>query len=135
MKLVIKIALGVVLAFVIMGTAAALIEMYAIQEMNESIKRKAIQEQERIKKQKETLLREQERKRLLSIKEQQQKEKARRIAWKKQQAWYAWYEKREPKGCKNWQSERHMVDCTNKKMDLKGQFEKVWNSQHNQTQK
>jgi len=127
MNLVIKIALGVILAVVIMGISAALIEFYAEQEMQESLQR----QQNRIKQQHEAKLRDQKIQRLLTIKENEKKAEDQRSARAKQQAWYAWYNKRESKGCDNWQSDRHMVECINKKMDLKSEFETVWNSQHN----
>jgi len=135
MNLVIKIALGIILAFSILGISVSLIEMYAIQEMNESLQRKALLEQAKIKKQQEAKLREKESQRLFAIKEQQKKEKAQRLAWRKQQTWYTWYKENEPEGCDNWQSDRHMVECINKKMDLKSEFEKVWHSQHSLSQK
>jgi len=130
MNLVIKIALGVILAVVIMGISAALIEFYAEQEMQESLQRQQKQKQNRIKQQHEAKLRDQKIQRLLTIKENKKKAEAQRSAREKQQAWYAWYNEREPSGCENWQSDRHMVECINKKMDLKNEFKIVWNS-HN----
>jgi len=135
MNLVIKIALGVILAVVIMGISAALIEFYAVQEMQESLQRQQKQKQNRIKQKHEAKLRDQKIQRLLTIKENEKKAEAQRSAREKQQAWYSWYNKREPKGCDNWKSDRHMVECINKKMDLKSKFETVWNSQHNLPQK
>jgi len=135
MNLVIKIALGVILAFVIMGVSAALIEFYAEQEMQESLQRQQKQKQNRIKQQHEAKLRDRKIQRLLAIKENQKKAKEQRLFREKHQAWYAWYNKREPKGCDNWQSDRHMVECINKKMDLKSEFNKTWNLQLNLSRK
>mgnify|MGYP000417925460 CR=1 FL=1 len=131
MNLVIKIALGVILAVVIMGISAALIEFYAIQEMQESLVRQQKQKQARIKQQHEAKLRDHKIQRLLAIKENKKKAETQRIVREKQQAWYVWYNKREPKGCDNWQSDRHMVECINKKMDLKSEFNKMWGLQRN----
>jgi len=131
MKLIVKIAF----LLVIMAAASTFIPSYLMRGINELRQRNIPEVQELAKRQKEDTLRDQELQRLLAIKENQQKEKAQRLAHEKQQAWYAWYSKREEKGCDNWQSDRHMVECTNKKMDLKSEFKKVWNSQHRLSQK
>jgi len=122
MKLIVRLAF----LLVIMAAASAFIPSYLIQGINELRQRNIPEVQEKSKRQKEDTLRDQERQRLLAI-----KEGAKRLDFKKQQAWYGWYNKREEKGCDNWQSDRHMVECTNKKMDLKSEFETAWNSQHN----
>ncbi len=134
MNLITKIALGIVLAFMIMATAAAYIKYQTTQEINEAIRKQDILEQERVNRELEAELQLQERQRLLAIKEKQEKaalllKEARRLAIKKKQDWQNWYNKKNPKDCNDLQSDRHMVECINTKMELKSEFELVWNSQ------
>ena len=135
MKLIVKIALGVVMTFILIATAYSLIETFAIQKLNKSFQHRAILQKERIIKQKEDKIKAQEQQRFLNIRKNQKIKEAQRLAWKKKQAWYAWYNEREPEGCDNWQSERHMVECINHKMDSKVKFEKMWHSQKNTIKK
>ncbi len=119
----------------ILATSAAFIPSYLMQGINELMQRNPFQVQERIKSQKVAKLRDKEQQKLLNIKEKQETEKAQRLDLRKQQTWSAWYNERAPKGCDNWQSDRHMVECINHKMDSKVAFEKVWNVQQNAIKK
>ena len=130
-----KLILKIIFFLVIMAAFSAFIPSYLMRGINEVVHRNSFQAQDQVKRQKEDTLRGQEIQRLLAIKENQQKEKAQRLAHEKHQAYQAWYKKKEPKGCDNWQTDKHMVECTNHKMDSKVAFEKVWNAQQNAIQK
>lgn len=39
-------------------------------------------------------------------------------------AWNQFY--KEPRGCNNWQSDQHMVECQNSKMRAKVEFDRKW---------
>jgi len=125
-----KLLARILFVLLFLAGSAAYIHFYFIPILGDPLQRNALLEQNRVKNKKEAKLSNEESQRLLTI-----KEKSERLNFEKQQAWYAWYRKREEKGCDNWQSDRHMVECINKKMDLKSEFEKVWNSQHSLSQK
>ncbi|WP_422462918.1 MULTISPECIES: restriction endonuclease [unclassified Endozoicomonas] len=55
---------------------------------------------------------------LLEIQANREQEQARANAWK------AWYQM--PRGCDDWLSEEHMIECINQKMRAKREFEQLW---------
>lgn len=130
-----KLILRIIFLLVILAAFSAFIPSYFMRGINEVVHRNSFQAQDQVKKQKIAKLRDKKQQKLLDIKEKQETEKAQRLDMRKQQTWYAWYNEKVPKGCDNWQSDRHMVECINHKMDSKVAFEKVWNSQQNAIQK
>ena len=45
---------------------------------------------------------------------------------KKDEAWQEFY--KEPRGCNNWQTDQQMVDCQNRKLRAKREFERKWDA-------
>ena len=53
-----------------------------------------------------------------------ERRRAKELEEVKVQAWADWY--KVPWGCDDWDSNKHMVECINHKMDAKEQFEQLW---------
>jgi Sec-independent protein translocase protein TatA len=126
MKLVLKIALGILLSGAIIFAARAAFVIYFANEFKDraaEVKTTYLQQaQERInaKQQKE---REQQ---LAAQRENQRKQEQAKREMQKNTAWNNYYV--EKVGCEVFKSDSHMVECVNHKMRAKREFEKLYAS-------
>ena len=120
MGLIIKIALGLILGYVIILAANIALASYAFDQVTKSTNKMLQQQQQKRLNKK---LRKEELERL----EIQKKQQGKLLALTKDKAWFKWY--KEPKDCSSWKSDNHMVECTNHKMRAKKQFNKIWAQQ------
>ena len=124
METIIKTAAGVFLALLLIFVVRIAYVNYVMDEMNKSITKmtknhqqnslKIIQEQQAKKEAKEI------EKKLKEIEYARKKE----LEHTKDQAWFKYY--KEPKDCQVYQSDDHMVECTNKRIRAKRKFEALW---------
>lgn len=135
MGMIIKIALGLILGYVVIFAANIALTKYAFDQVTESTNKMLQQQQVKIKQQQQqqkVKIRQQQQKRLyekrhkeeLARLETQKKQQERQLAITKDRAWFKWY--KEPKGCNSWESDDHMIECTNHKIRAKKQFNIMW---------
>lgn len=124
MGMVLKIALGLVLAYVIILIGNFVLASYALDQVAKSTNKILKQQQSQIKKQQQKRLNEKLHKEEQVRLEIQKKQQEQRLALTKDKAWFNWY--KQPKGCNTWKSDDHMVECTNHKMRAKKQFNIMW---------
>ena len=124
MGIVIKVALGLILGYVVIFSANIALTKYAFDQVTESTNKIFQQQQVELKQQQQKRLNEKRYKEELAQLEIQKKQQEQRLAITKDEAWFKWY--KEPKGCNSWKSDDHMVKCTNHKMRAKKQFNKIW---------
>ena len=123
---IIKTAVGVFLALLLIFVVRIAYVNYVMDEMNKSITKMTKNHQENSLK----IIREQQAKK--EEKEIQKQLKIIEIARKKElehnkdQAWFKYY--KEPKDCQVYQSDEHMVECTNKRIRAKRKFEVLWSN-------
>jgi fumarylacetoacetate (FAA) hydrolase family protein len=126
MKLVLKIAAGVLLAGIITFAARAAYLSYAAHVATEALREAVAEQQERAAK---IQAEGEEQASLKRLQEQRAREAARKRSQeraKKLRAWNDYYVA--PKGCEIFKSDSHMVECINHKMRAKGEFEKLYES-------
>ena len=126
MEIIIKTAAGVFLALLLIFIVRIAYVNYVMDEMNKSITKmtknhqesslKIIREQQAKKEEKEI------QKQLKIIENAHKKELERN----KDQAWFKYY--KGSKDCQVYQSDEHMVECTNKRIRAKRKFEKLWSN-------
>lgn|SRR5690554_812944 len=124
MKLVLKIAAGVLLAGIISFAARAAYMSYAAHIAAEALREAVAEQQERTAR---IQAEREEQARLKRLQQQRAIEAARKKSREyaaKQRAWNEYYVA--PEGCEVYRSDRHMVECINHKMRAKGEFERIY---------
>lgn len=131
MGLIWKIALGIVLGSFLLFLGRVIVLWYAVgivaesaDEIAETANEFADRQQERIRERECLRIEAERRKREQQQAVARQRQLAQLRAQQKDQAWMRWYQ--EPKGCDDWESEKHMVECINHKMRAKKEFERLW---------
>ncbi len=126
MGMIIKIALGILLAMSIMFIGKLVFTSFALKRLNLAI----IEENKKLNeahiKKVQLKKAEKKKKREQARKKEIQNRIAREKMRLKEQAWSKWY--KEPKGCDSWTSDAHMVECTNHRMKSKQEFNVLWNN-------
>ena len=123
---IIKTAAGVFLALLLIFVVRIAYVNYVMKEMNKSISEMTKNHQENSLK----IIQEQQAKK--EAKEIEKQYKIMEIARKKElernkdQAWFKYY--KESKDCQVYQSDVHMVKCTNKRIRAKRKFEILWSN-------
>ncbi|WP_152205781.1 hypothetical protein [Marinobacter changyiensis] len=124
MKLVLKIAAGVLLAGIISFAARAAYLSYAAHVATEALREAVAEQQERTAR---IQAEREEQARLKRLQQQRAIEVARKKSREyaeKQRAWNDYYVA--PEGCEIYKSDRHMVECINHKMRARGEFEQIY---------
>lgn len=124
MKLVLKIAAGVLLAGIISFAARAAYMSYAAHVVAEALREAVTEQQERSARMQAER---DEQTRLKRLQQQRAIEAARKKSREyaaKQRAWNDYYVA--PEGCEIYRSDRHMVECINHKMRAKSEFERIY---------
>jgi len=102
---------------------------YSVQNMSEKIiensheaQTKIVEKQLQIQRQKQQEI---EAKKVAEQRARERIAKAQQEKAKYEQAFEDWY--KQPKGCDNWRSQDHMVDCVNHKMRSQREFKATYN--------
>jgi hypothetical protein len=119
MKLIIQIALGIILAGIIIFAANTAYKNYANYTLDKSIQGITERNKKVAEAQKLALLQKEQRHKARIEKEQ-------RLRVNKHFSWIKYY--KEPEDCQVFQSDKHMVECVNHKMRAKREFEKLYSS-------
>ncbi|RLA50755.1 MAG: hypothetical protein DRQ65_08645 [Gammaproteobacteria bacterium] len=124
MNLVVKIAAGILLAGLVVGVGRVIVVTVAanqaqkqIQSIGEDLRRKQLARVRQTNAEKAKKLRQAQLQKELE-------EAQRKLAWKKEQAFFKYYA--EPEDCLNYESDAHMVECVNSKMRARGEFNAKW---------
>lgn len=135
MKLVIQITAAILLAAaIIFGAKMAFVAIAAHQlqvELEEAQARQLKIAEERKQKQLESQRAERQKKareEAIRKEKQRQADLRRRMEAKKENAWDKYWLTHEPEDCKIYGSDRHMVDCINRKGKIRQKFNELYDS-------
>jgi hypothetical protein len=118
MDVILKTAIGVLLAFTIVFFARVAYFNYFISEITNSVAEITNRQQERIEARKQNII---QVKRVAEMKERAEQVQVRR----KELAWSKYYQ--QPEECLSYRSEEHMVECGNMRIRAKREFDRSWN--------
>ena len=128
MDTVIKVALGVFLGTLMLFLLRVAYVNYIVSEVTETLtksnQRMIEQSQARIKAQKEKIAYEEHQKALLAQAEEEAAALKIINEQKKEEAWAKFY--KQPKDCLSYKSQKHMVECGNKRIRARREFDKKW---------
>ncbi|MCE9679335.1 hypothetical protein LZP69_09125 [Shewanella sp. AS1] len=128
MKLIIQIALGILLAGVVVAVGELVVISYAayqadlyLKQQSQLAQQKLLAQQEAEKQRK---IEAYKKKYLAEQKSIQTRRKAADEYSKRQRAWKSYYVT--PESCKSFKNEKHMVECINHKAEAKQEFDRLY---------
>jgi len=124
MQLVLKIALGIILAFAVLAVGQCSATMLIAHQLKQEAKRIQADNDARLAAKKNAAEAEQRRMEEADLRQAREAETQRLERAARDEAFREWYE--EPAGCDAYQSDRHMVDCVNHKMKASRTFDELW---------
>lgn len=117
MDVVIKTAMGVLLALILLFFIRVAYINYFISEVTSSISEITDRQQQRAEA-KEFRIQQQKQARELETKTEQEKVRRKELAWSE------FY--KQPEECLSYRSEKHMVECGNIRIRAKTEFDRLW---------